>query len=265
MDTLSYDQLPQRKIIQAHFERKKIFSYGIMAFAKDTKRWLMIQPNHTFGLTMLLFGTYRPVYLEDILSNMTKKEVIKIKEIATNESMSKAEELFEDLYLEYTGLMPPSYYSLYRMRDHSKFIGSFDLDVLADHQPFGFPKGKQKQGEDTIVSAAREFHEETGLKVTDNIIPQPVEYNDKRSLDRSYVAKCWIYVLNEEVDLTKYDIVDKKEVKSREWVKVSERATIKTSYKNLPKAVTDSGEEIHISFEAMQLIIQAEKLLNLTK
>lgn len=261
MDGVSYDQLPQRKIIQAHFERKKIFSYGIMAYAKDTKRWLMIQPNHTFGLTMLLFGAYRPVYLEDILSNMTKPEVLKIREIVAEPSSRKAEELFEDLYMEYTGLMPPSYYSLHRMRDHARFILVFDINTLAEHQPFGFPKGKQKQGEDTIVSAAREFYEETGLKVTDSIIPQPVEYSDKRSLDRSYIAKCWIYILNEEVDLDKYEIIDKKEVKSREWVQVNEHVTVKTSYKHLPKAVTSTGEEVHISFETMQLVIQAEKCM----
>ena len=81
-----------RLILETPFTSKTTISYGLIVFAKDTKRWIVIQRKHSVEFLLLVKGTYRIVHLPFLLMNITSEEAdILSKSI-------KSEDFFSDLF-----------------------------------------------------------------------------------------------------------------------------------------------------------------------
>lgn len=270
MDTLRYSDLPRRRVFNGSFKKKTLTSYGIMAFAKDTKRWLMVRSNHSFGLAYLLFGAYRPVDIDKILSTLTKTELNRTQSIVSlfngeDDDVIISRGLYDDLYIEYTGIKNTAdvkKYGYCRMCDLRDEILEYDETNLEDENAYAFPKGRQKYREDTIVSATREFFEETGISVTGSVNPTPITVSDTTFPEKQYTIKCWVYLLEKEIDLSKHDIIDTKEIKDRKWVEIP--ITIENKGKGNIKGLTieaDEKVEVNVGFEAASLCFKYYKIL----
>lgn len=211
-----YSDIPRRKIISSPFADRPITSYGILAIAKKTGRCLLVQSNHSLGMAYLMHGYYQPTHFNSIKHYLTKQEADTLKKIVFNEDL----ELFTNQYRTMYHRDPPNNYSYQRLLDLKDDILEIDTTTCLDGVLYGIPKGRLNPKEDTIIAAIREFREETGIKIVSNINPEPYVYKTPGVAGGTYQLKCWIYELEDEVDLNTVEITDKQEICHRMWVTI---------------------------------------------
>jgi 8-oxo-dGTP pyrophosphatase MutT (NUDIX family) len=115
---------------------------------------------------------------------------------------------------------PPSIYSYQRLIDLKEDILDLDTSSCLNSVLYGIPKGRLNPKEDTIIAAIREFKEETGIKIVSNINPEPFVYKTPGVAGGTYQLKCWIYELEDEIELNDFEIRDTNEICHRLWVTV---------------------------------------------
>lgn len=211
-----YADIPRRTIISSPFVDRPITSYGILAIAKKTGRSLLVQSNYSLGLSYLMHGYYQPVHFQRIKHYLTKDEANMLKRIVFNED----NELFNQQYYQMYHRMPPNDYSYQRLLDLKDDILDLDSTICLDQVLYGIPKGRLNPKEDTIIAAIREFKEETGIKIVNNINPEPYVYKTPGVAGGTYQLKCWIYEVDDEIDLNQTEITDTHEICHRKWVMV---------------------------------------------
>lgn len=256
-----YSSLPRRMIITSSHREKKINSYGILAYAKDTKRWLLVQCNYSPGMNYILYGAYRPVYLESLLLNLNQEELSIIKSIVGPDDPEEGLERFESYYEKELGKPLKTRYPFDRLMDLKKEIMGFGGETESQNPettPFGVPKGRAKYKEEPLTAAIREFAEETGLEIETPSHNESVYVENPGLTGKRYRIKCWIHVFEEEPDLSAYKEFDTMEIKSREWVTIEDddlpNSFILSTY---PTAKTKTGKSIYLDYESVMLIKQA--------
>lgn len=191
-------------------------SYGVLAIAKTTGRCLLVQSNHSLGMAYLMHGYYQPVHFDRIKHYLTKNEASMLKQIVFNEDIS----LFKQIYQKMYHYEPNTLYPYYRLLDIKIDILDLDASLCLEEVLYGIPKGRLNPREDSIIAAIREFKEETGIKVINNINPEPYVYKTPGVAGGTYQLKCWIYELDDEIDLNSIEIKDKDEICHRLWLNV---------------------------------------------
>ena len=258
MNGLDYQSLPRRTIVKSNqrgygVKGKKITTYGIMAKIKGDNMWLMIRNRHSAALTYILHGGYQPVHITELLEKMSMGELNFIKVILNCGTIDK----FKEGYKSTFGTYPLSEYAFVRMMDLKKEIISFDGTNLPSKPPFSFPKGKRNPKEDTIITATREFYEETGVKETGKIDVTPIIYEKCGLAGRQYTIKCWVSVYDDIIPLEGIPIIDKEEILEKAWVYFDpskyDNAIIKEN--GLPKGIIN-GKEVDVDYEVLMLCKQ---------
>lgn len=81
---IAYHTFPSRTIIQSPFQKPIALNYGIIAFAWDTRKWMLVQASYTCEFLRILEGLYRNAELPRLLKHIT------IQELASLQKLSKS-------------------------------------------------------------------------------------------------------------------------------------------------------------------------------
>lgn len=213
-----------RLILNTPFSSRSTISYGLIVYAKDTKRWVIIQRKHSIEFLLFIRGLYRLTYLPLLLSQVTPNEADIIKSC-----LEGGPEVFKEVFLKTLDLDPKGLnYALVRMAESRsiamKLLARFDLS--SNQLAWTWPKGRQSymgnpevsDRETPFACARREFMEEVEIK-----LPPPLFISDSylssnfhTLTGRNIESRFWIYVIPNEIPITPAEF--HPEVSNRLWV-----------------------------------------------
>ncbi len=230
-----------RLILSTPFMAHSVISYGLMVFAQDTKRWAIIQRQHSIEFLLIIRGFYRPTFLKFLLSRITLNECLIIKTCLLD-----GPEAFKQLYLTQLGLNNGGLlYALVRMAESHNIIIHFisDIDLSKNILSWTWPKGRpdiSNKREIPLESAKREFYEEVEI-----ILPAPIfisntfiTENVTTITGRNIESRYWIYIIPKEIPMIKPK--SHPEVADRLWVDT------KLCYNMIPETLNHKSLFEHI-------------------
>jgi 8-oxo-dGTP pyrophosphatase MutT (NUDIX family) len=220
--TTSSSKHQHRLIIDTPFSARSTVSYGLMVYAKDTKRWAIIQRKHSVEFLLFIRGLYRLSYLPFLLTCITSEEA-KIIESCLTEGPNVFRHLYlVNLKLNHEGLQ----YALIRMAESRNIVSVMLPHINANNTnqlSWSWPKGRlhiSSERETPFDCAKREFIEETEID-----LPQPLFISDtyisetfKTLTGRVIESRYWIYVIPEEIPMS--NPIDHPEVSTRIWADI---------------------------------------------
>lgn len=227
-----------------------IISIGIILFRFNNKKneyeYLTIKRKDTYGYVDLICGKYDIHTIHSIINifdelTISEKERLltydfdylwhnlwyiknvdnnnsKYKHIINDKNKELCKKKFNSLV---NGVYISNKKNEYEKKDLNFFIHNSKYDWV--DQEWGFPKGKKEYNENDLVTACREFSEETGIDISNieimtNILP--VEEIYMGSNFKSYKHKYFIAKLNNyDVDINNYQL---NEVSDMQWKNYNE-------------------------------------------
>lgn len=186
------------------FPSRPVVSYGLMVYARDTKRWLLVQRRHSAEFLLVLRGSYRVSILPQILAGITLGEAELLKGCLAGGPV-KLRQVYNDLNLD----LKDFHYSLTRMAECRHVL----LDLL-QHMTFSqslswnWPKGRLQRSEDQtretpFECALREFREEVEVVLPGPVKVSKIPFIEKTatSSGKNLESRCWVYVVAHEFNL----------------------------------------------------------------
>lgn len=217
--TLSCDYYNKRRLIlETPFSGKSIISYGLIVYARDTKKWAIIQRKHSVEFLLFIRGLYRVTYLPLLLSCITADEGLMIKQCIDGGPIVFKNIYTDVLHLHIDGLP----YALTRMAESHKILSKMlpKLDLSVNQLNWTWPKGRlhiSPARETPFECAKREFAEEVEIDlpqpsyVSDNYISEVIKTITGRTIESRY----WIYIIPHEIPMVTPD--SNPEVSDRMW------------------------------------------------
>ena len=217
-----------RLIISSPYKNKTITSYGLIVYALDTKRTLLVKRKHTVSFLFIINGYYRDAYLYDYINNITDEESRKLKKCFKSKRYYKY--LYKNIgnnvyYFEYS--YKKFYKNLYLIENI--YNNTIFTNVKLE---WNWPKGKINNRETFLDCAKREFKEEI-----DCDLPEPFAISNEWLKDcfiaiggKNIESKFIIYIINNEFEVKKP--LFHPEVSNRKWFKFEEIKQKKNSNLN---------------------------------
>lgn len=225
--TYPYINLP---IVTVHFNphrQRRFVSYGIIAYAKSTERFLLVQRRYSTNYFTLLRGAYRRSNIAKLVAGMCVSELQIIRRIIYRQAN------IYDVLRIVCSVVGDHNYAAMRFENHENDILHFVNKALADrdtqeYPEWLFPKGKSEKHENSIDTAFREFYEETGVAIADNqkqvINQHPIVNHYQADNDFVYETRYWIVLFDEEIPVPSK--LQSYEVVSRAWKSRDEIETL---------------------------------------
>lgn len=231
---------PNRIILQSPFVDKTLVSYGIIAFAQDTSRWLLVRRRHSPDFIFFMRGSYRKSEIPRLLLGCSSLELSKLNDILQgfttfehvfHETISNFRRDFEYANERFQDSLPSLRLVLPRIS------GESTTEWL-------WPKGRlHARYETPYVCAVREFCEETGLSIGNKSTYRDSEspyLASTKSITESfrsnngyiYETRCWVYIFPYEITTPAIDNLDSPgEIGECRWVSEDEAASLLKSNK----------------------------------
>ena len=209
----------KRLILETPFNVKSIISYGLIVYAKDTRRWVVTQRKHTVELLLIIRGLYRITCLPFLLACITSDEAIFLEKLLTEGLVN-----YKDIYINSLQLPEDELnYSLIRITESRKLILYMmkKMDLSKNTLSWSWPKGRplfSSVRETPFDCGKREFVEEVGIElpiplfVSDTYITQNIKTLSGRNVQSRY----WIYIIPTEIIIP--PAISHPEVSNRLWV-----------------------------------------------
>lgn len=210
----------RRLILDTPFSVRSTVSYGLIVYAQDTKRWVIIQRKHSAEFLLYMRGVYRLTHLPLLLSRITEQEA----KIVTR-CLKEGPDSFRSIYLDELDLpLSDLEYALIRMAETRNIVLKLlpKLDLSTNSLSWTWPKGRltysQVEKETPFDCAKREFIEEVEIAlpvpifISDTYISENVHTITGRNIESRY----WVYIIPKEVTLL--DPENHPEVAARKWV-----------------------------------------------
>lgn len=210
-----------RIILNSPFLTTSVVSYGLKVYARDTKRWAVVQNKHTVEFLLIIRGLYRPTFLRFLLSRITMEECLIIKKCLIDNILTFNQLFLNELMLDRNGLL----YAFVRMAESRETILTIidDLDLSSNKLDWCWPKGRPLISlvkESTFECAKREFCEEIGIDLPPayHIFNETITEFHITITGRKIESKYWIYVIDQEISMPFLDKNNNCEVANRCWV-----------------------------------------------
>lgn len=197
--------------------RRHIVSYGVITFARDTGRYLVVRRRFSPHYLLFMSGTYRLANLPLYFHNMTAEELRLVRRMLYN-NIGFAEMCHMILpanNVEYANLR------FLRCQDEiSRLLNHVQHTTDPRPEPeWLFPKGRLERGETPNQAARREFIEETGVQLTAadiNLIDEdPITTTHLADNDFIYETQYFVAIVPEELYLPK--TFSNFEISARAW------------------------------------------------
>lgn len=212
----------------------KAQTYGIMVYAIDTAKWLMIQRRHSIGLLILLKGRFVISHIPSIVSTLTQNEMDMLHLML--KSKDDYIKIFKKVYVDVNNknvdctwdLLDSAreliYKSLHKYRGKNN-----SLEWLwAKGHPKTLLIGDRLVEEDAEETAVRELIEESGISITSQphiISTDYVEYERLGIMGEIYMTRCLVCAIFREIDLPPVT-ANEIEVNDRRWMSTGEVESI---------------------------------------
>ena len=242
--TSSYTSLPGRTILSSPFLDRALVSYGIIAYAEDTGRWLLVNRQHSPEFIILIRGSYRFSELDHLLAGLTVKELSKLKGVLGC-SLDR-EQAFAALFKQTIDGSPKDkdwQYAWTRFQESFSYLQQAVQNLTGkEFTEWLWPKGRlSSNSEMPYRCAIREFSEETGIQIrltgngelklaNDDSSSSVICLNNTPLIEsfrgtngRIYETRCWVIVFSKEIPVT--NIVESNrpsEIGARKWVSEEE-------------------------------------------
>lgn len=213
---------PHRLIVDMPFSSKRTISYGLIVYAENTKRWIIIQRKHSVEFLLFIKGFYRITHLTSLLSSITDFE----KEYIVS-CLDNPDTFFENLYLKELDLEQDGLsYAKLRFNESIPHILILLplLNLSNNHLEWTWPKGRLQFFQDNSTRetpfdcAKREFFEEVEI-----VLPPPIFISDTFISEnlhtltgRNIESRYWLYIIPDEIPIS--PPIDHPEVSNRQWV-----------------------------------------------
>lgn len=211
-----------RLVVDTPFTTKNTISYGLIVYARDTKRWIVIQRKHSVEFLLFFKGSYRPAHLPILLSRITSGEGAIIRDC-----IEKGPDTFTRFYLDELGLPVENLDNACIRMAESRLVTIKLLNKLNlenNKLSWSWPKGRlcystqNSIRETPFDCACREFVEEvevqlpTSVFISENYISDVIKTIGCHNIESRY----WIYVIEHEMNLVPPE--SHPEVSDRMWI-----------------------------------------------
>jgi hypothetical protein len=195
-----YARFPGRRIVDSPFKKKVIVHYGIVAFAADTRRWLILRPKFTLNFIYILQGRYRLSDLRELVTGLTQKEFQVLQTAAKD--ILVLEKLLQETFPAMS--VEDRIYAKERFLTAINTFGSWkEEDLSLKFEPaWIFPQGPtQSKTEHPIDCALRQFTAQTQMTLSETEISffgqEPIlSLGD--DLRQRYETRCWVCIFLQE-------------------------------------------------------------------
>jgi len=223
-------KLNTRLIISTPFLTRSTISYGLIVYAKNTKRWVLIQRKHSVEFLLIIKGLYRISYLPILLLCLTLNEFNMLKKcIDDKEYFKNIHELLQldNIGYEYACIRIEENKILFKkLLNHTKI----NDNILSWNWPKGrlhYKKTTDFENTETIMEtpfdcAKREFIEEVEINLpppiylSENYINNNIKTINGRIIESRY----WVYIIENEININ--PPINNPEVISRDWFDTDE-------------------------------------------
>lgn len=231
IDTPNIDQNISRLILDTPFIDRNIISYGLVVYALDTKKWVIIQRKHSAEFLLLIRGLYRKSHIPFLLIHITPDEANILTNCINNVDFFTSFYINE-LNLPDTGLD----YAITRIKESYSIFQHLLLkfNVSENTLNWTWPKGRLSNTtsykEKPLECAIREFIEEVeiqlpnALYISDDYVTEIIKTLSGRHIESRY----WLYIIPNEINL--YPPINHPEVSNRIWINISD--TLDKLYNN---------------------------------
>ena len=217
---------PHRIILDTPFLCKSTISYGLIVYAKNTKKWAIVQRRHSIEFMVFIRGIYRITHLPFLLSCIMEDESKSIQKC-----LCGGPELFRKLYLTELHLPQEGLeYALIRMAESRNIVLNLltNLNLENNVLDWNWPKGRMSYSTDPFSResafdcAVREFSEEVEITLPSHIFISDTYVTETVSTitGRNIEARYWIYIISDEVPMPVQN--DNFEVRDKKWVTTEE-------------------------------------------
>lgn len=217
---------PKRLIVKSTVQ-KTFTSYGIIAFSRETKRFLVVKRQYSPEFTAFIRGNYRISEIENIYKGFTGEEIQMILDCEDGKLN------FEDMYYKVLDDSHKSFedkneslrYSQKRFEDYLLTIGAKNslpnIEVVNTNQ-WIFPKGRKLHFESPLECAKREFKEETGVDVSGQILDNCFSVELKGYNGNIYQTYLYLMILEDEPQTETLENIKPQEIGYRAWMSTPE-------------------------------------------
>lgn len=211
------DPVKRRIIMDSTCNSRKIISYGLIVYAIDINKWILVQRKHSVEFLLFIRGTYRLTLLPFILTAFTQHEVDLLKRFyIDNDYLLEFINKELDLDEENTS------YALTRFKDSKKIVQHYIevLDFSKNALQWTWPKGRINVDcnlESGYECAIREFKDEVEIDLSkpkylsENYFTENILTVSGRNIESRY----WLYIIDKHVEIPKITLHD--EVSDRRW------------------------------------------------
>lgn len=214
------DHKQERRLVINHpFAVRSIISYGLIVYAQDTGRTLIVQRKHSADFLLIIKGLYRPSNLPYMLCGITSAEASILRKCI--ESKSHFEEVYNLMKMD-PNQFPWACIRLNQSKDDIIYILD-RIDLSENQLSWFFPKGRLScNREIPFECAKREFNEEVECPIPDPTYLFDQYITEKVKISNNFVIEnlMWLYIVDTEFKITKPKNND--EVEDRIWVTLSE-------------------------------------------
>lgn len=213
---------PHRIILDTPFICKSTISYGLIVYAKNTKKWAIVQRRHSIEFMVFIRGIYRITHLPFLLSCIMETESANIQKCLHDGPDSFTTLYLNELHLPDEGLE----YALIRMAESRNIVLNLlsKINLKENTLDWNWPKGRISYSidpdtrESAFDCAIREFNEEVEINlpppifISDTYLTETISTITGRNIESRY----WIYILSEEIPMPVTN--DNFEVYDKQWV-----------------------------------------------
>lgn len=210
-----------RLVIATPFVNKSIVSYGLIVYALNTSKFVIVQRKHSVEFLLYMKGLYRLTHLPFLLSTIPAAELRLVKK-------SLDESYFRLLYSQLGFDDDCLDYALTRMKECHDYILNLitNLDNADNELSWTWPKGRLhvtgSERETPFSCAKREFQEEVEITLPPPIYVSKTYFTEivQTLTGRNIESRYFFYVIPEEIPLS-YPL-SHPEVSNRQWVSIDE-------------------------------------------
>lgn len=210
----------ERKILQVYNRKKVKVSYGVVLYNTTTDKYLAIRKRCTYAYSKILSGLYKDINQDNLLSQITVKEAIKI--ILNTGNIISFIKILEDANIQYNSYTLDLALNKIKTGNVVKKCKRLLLDgVLYKDIQLTWPKGNKNKRESNLDCALRELKEETSIDI--NTINYTIKGECICSCFKSedlieYRIKVFIIHTPDIIDIK--EEYDKDEVREILWVDI---------------------------------------------
>lgn len=217
MGSCYINEKKRRLVIKSPFSSRSTVSYGLIVYALNTKKWLIVRRKQSVEFILYIKGSYRLSYLHILLEQITKEELFLIKKCLD-------ENYFEEVYFNVLKLEKKEYnYSFTRFVESKEVATTIcnKLKIEKNELKWSWPKGRMlhdfPEKENPFSCACREFSEEVEIELPDPVYVSKRYYSQviKTISNRSIESRYWLYIIEKEIPIT--PVVDHEEISDRTW------------------------------------------------